>query len=187
MDLTPEERHRIYEEERARLEAPQVPLFSRQYGSSPPERSNPPPPLWKIILGIAVALAVALVVCAVLVISGVGTSLLWDVHENLREGLTNLGITRTVQQSAQVTYRATCDGPMEINYANATGGMNIERASVVWIKTVELPAGSLAYLTGQNQYEHGRVMVNIVCNGQEVKRSESNGAYAIASAAARCN
>ncbi len=29
------------EEEKARLEAPQVPLFSRQYGASPPERSNP--------------------------------------------------------------------------------------------------------------------------------------------------
>jgi uncharacterized membrane protein YgaE (UPF0421/DUF939 family) len=29
------------EEEKARLEARQVPLFSRQYGSSPPERPNP--------------------------------------------------------------------------------------------------------------------------------------------------
>lgn len=107
MELTPEERRRIYEEEKARLEARQVP--------------PPPPPLpyrprdnsttKALLIGVMVVLACLALVIAVGQIEG------------------NWGIGGTAQRSGEVTYRATCDGSMEISYTNPTGGMNHERVS----------------------------------------------------------
>lgn len=39
-----------------------------------------------------------------------------------------------------------------------------------------------AYISAQNDYEEGSVIVKIYKNGKEIKKAESNGAYVIATA-----
>lgn len=168
MELTPEERQRIYLEEKARIEAGHV-----------PSASNPVPPPPRPYQRKEHTIVRALIICFLIMLACVTLIL---VAGYIKGDHPAAGIP---QPSAHVTYRATGAG-MEISYTNGTGGMDHEQASVAFIKAVELPAGSLAYITAQNRYDRGRVMVNIVCNGQEVKRSESNGPYAIATASALC-
>ena len=85
-----------------------------------------------------------------------------------------------------VTYRVVSEVPVDISYNNATNGMDHVKAAGAWDMTVVLPAGTMAYLSAQNDRDHGRVLVRIDCNGEEAQRSESNGAYAIAKAAVVC-
>jgi hypothetical protein len=157
MELTPEERQRIYQEEKARLEVRQE--------LQPPKKSD----AWKIILGIVLFLVII--------------ALIGNLSEQVGTG----SKPTSADGSVKVTYYMTSEVPVEVSYTNETNGMDHLKANVEWDKTIDLPPGVTAFVTAQNQDDHGRVMVRIDCNGEEVKRSESNGAYAIASAAARCN
>jgi hypothetical protein len=87
-----------------------------------------------------------------------------------------------------INYHVTAEqNHVEISYNNSTNGMNHEEATGEWDKTILMPIGSFAYITAQNQgYDRTCVSVSINCNGREMQRSESKGAYAIATASARC-
>ncbi len=156
MELTPEERQRIYEEEKARIEARESITSERRHKA----------PSWTAV-GCGVVLGLF--------------ALLWVIGTVLE---TN---SPSGNSSVSVTYSVFSDGDVEVSYSNATNGMDHVRSRWDWQKTVRLPAGTVAYITAQNQGDHGDVVVNIACNGRDVKGAKSSGAYAIATATARCD
>lgn len=94
--------------------------------------------------------------------------------------------------SRRIIYRVTGGATQaKITYANATDGNTTvmsgfnARGYMSWSETVVLPSGSMAYLTAQNQSDSGTVVAEILYQGYVVKRSESSGAYCIASVSFR--
>ena len=87
-----------------------------------------------------------------------------------------------------VTYRVQGDRRVRVGYKNAAGALGNELLTGIglrpWEKTVALPPGKMAYLTAKLDSEiPGTVMTEIQVEGRSVKRSESSGEYAIATAA----
>jgi hypothetical protein len=123
--------------------------------------------LWAIVLSIGIVVSLVL------------------VYSAFDSGASQSRSSGVVPSSIPVAYYMVSDHAVEVSYVNGTNGMNNEHVGSYWEKTVALPIGSMAYVTGQNQYD-GSVMVKIVCGGREVKRSQSNGRYAIATASAIC-
>jgi hypothetical protein len=94
--------------------------------------------------------------------------------------------------SRRVIYRVEGSAfQAKITYANETNGNTTvtsgsnEHGHMSWSETVTLPAGSMAYLTAQNQSDSGTVVAEILYQGYLVKSSESSGAYCIATASFR--
>jgi hypothetical protein len=63
---------------------------------------------------------------------------------------------------------------------NVTTGLDSFPGGMYWKKDVRLHSGERAYLTAQNDSDHGSVLVEILSDGKVVKSSESSGAYCIA-------
>ena len=102
-------------------------------------------------------------------------------------GLQQNSAAESVRQHI-VTYRVQADRRVRVCYTNASGTLDNDLLSGValrpWEKTVVLPAGKMAYLTAKLDSElAGAVMTEILVEGRSVKRSESSGEYAIATAA----
>lgn len=73
-----------------------------------------------------------------------------------------------------------------IHYDNGKGGTDVVKAFLEaghpWSKGVEMPPGSSAYITAQNDTQFGSVTVSIEVDGKN-KTAESSGPYCIASLA----
>ena len=133
MELTPEERQRIYEEEKARIEARESITSERRHKA----------PSWTAV-GCGVVLGLF--------------ALLWVIGTVLE---TN---SPSGNSSVSVTYSVFSDGDVEdptptrqTAWIMSGQGQDGKRASV------RLPAGTVAYITAQNQGDHGDVVVNVGC------------------------
>jgi hypothetical protein len=72
-----------------------------------------------------------------------------------------------------------------ITYSNDTNGTTNVNSRSGWTQTISLRDGKTAYLTAQNDGDDGTVIAEILFKGKVVRRSESEGAYCIASVSAR--
>ncbi len=86
-----------------------------------------------------------------------------------------------------ITYRVRgTAGHAHITYQNETNGTTIAESTngpageLLFDKQVSLQSGDIAYLTAQNAGETGSIIVEIWYNGDLARRSESSGAYCIA-------
>lgn len=75
---------------------------------------------------------------------------------------------------------------VDVTYANDSGGTSQQsNVRVPWSYSFNRIKGSFVYISAQNQGESGSVIVTIYKENELFKRSESNGAYVIASASGR--
>lgn len=88
----------------------------------------------------------------------------------------------------EITYSVEGSAPYAaVTYQNAQGGTEQRTVAVPW--SLDLSAarpGQFLYIAAQNKEAHGRLAVPIVVDGTEFKRSDSSGAYSIASASGTC-
>lgn len=68
-----------------------------------------------------------------------------------------------------------------VTYNNAQGGTEQRDVSVPWETSLTVKGGHFLYLSAQNQQDHGSIVAEILVNGKTWKKSESSGAYKIAS------
>ena len=78
--------------------------------------------------------------------------------------------------------QGTCSS-VDVTYNNAGGDTEqMSDVDVPWSKTLnDVPAGQFLYISAQNNDDSGTVVTKILVDGRELKRSESEGAYVIAS------
>ena len=96
-------------------------------------------------------------------------------------------VTHTPASPREITYRVFGTAfASDITYANETNGTDHvtighnSQGETWWEKAVTLPPGRVAYLSAQNNDDHGSVVAEIIAQGKVIKRSESSGAYCIA-------
>lgn len=83
----------------------------------------------------------------------------------------------------KVTYSVTgSTRSASLTYTNGSNGTEQRTVDLPWSASFEGTPGQHIYLSAQNQEDTGSVRVTISVNGREVKRSDSSGAYAIATA-----
>src|ERR1035438_7225454 len=127
MELTPEERQRIYEEEKVRIEAQDRVRAGKR---------------WKAFGWTLIGCVLILVVLGRIAVVGVPSE-------------TGVKSTPSMRPNA-VKYYVSSNGPVEVSYTNETDGMNHERAAIgYWDKTLTLPFGATAYVTAQSQSDTG--------------------------------
>lgn len=89
-----------------------------------------------------------------------------------------------VQKSvtSEVHYEITGSAKrVSVTLSNADGGTEQSVHNVPWSKKYTMSKGEFAYISAQNEGETGSVKCKIYINGVEWKKSESSGAYVIAS------
>jgi hypothetical protein len=159
MGLSPEEKQRIYEEEKTRLEA--------QDKIKEEKTKKEAQSTGKVVAG-------CLVMVAVLVIIGIaigtcGKSSTTPTSNKPTTYLIEYEVTGSAQ-SASLTYQ------------NRDGGTSQEDVSIPWTYSFTARSGDFVYISAQNEGEYGTVTVNIYLDGVQVKTSTSSGAYVIATA-----
>jgi RNA polymerase subunit RPABC4/transcription elongation factor Spt4 len=73
-----------------------------------------------------------------------------------------------------------------LTYQNGQGGTEQEKVVLPWRKSITVKERDFLYISAQNQDKYGDIVVHIIADGEEIKRSSASGAYSIASASGSC-
>ncbi len=88
----------------------------------------------------------------------------------------------TLQTTYLVRYRVTgTTSRASLTYQNSEGGTEQAVVNVPWDQLFTFRRGDFAYLSAQNQQDHGSIVCEIWVNGTKWKESTSSGGYTIAS------
>jgi hypothetical protein len=183
-DLTPEERQRIYEEEKARIEARDNILR--------PKRQKRIAAIILSSVGVTVAVAA---------LAGIfGSSAFWDAVYSVmdlpsvesRHGASSSTPPHTAARppSAQqitsayanyhtVTYDAEGGGYVNFTYTNETGGSEQTFSHLPWKKTFTARSGQTVYVSGQIDGD-GALILEIYLDGAPVQKAETYTQYGVA-------
>jgi hypothetical protein len=91
-----------------------------------------------------------------------------------------------VEEHYTIMYKVDGIGDASVTLENAQGGTEQYDIHLPWTKTLyNMHSGDFVYISAQSDSEYGMLDVYIYLNGIEVKHSECDGAYCIATASGR--
>ncbi len=159
MGLSPEERRRIYEEEKTRLEAQDKIKVEKTKKDAQSTRN--------VVIGGCITVFI------IVVILGIAFGTCGDGSESPTSPTTYL-----------VKYEVTGSADsVSLTYQNDSGGTSQTSNSYLpWTYTFLAQKGDFVYISAQNNGEYGSVTVRIYLDSTQVKTSTSSGAYVIATA-----
>lgn len=90
-------------------------------------------------------------------------------------------------RSLTVTYQVNGTATQaRVTHNNDRNGTNTQTVNLPWYVSYTVRQGEDLYLSAQNDTPYGDIEVSIKVNGKPLQSSHSSGAYAVASANARC-
>jgi len=126
---------------------------------------------------------VALIGCAVLIVGVVGYCSY--LGEEIRTN--GPGVPSSAARGYAIEYSVSgLTTEASVTYENEQGGTQQEKVVVPWHKSFTASSGKFLYLSAQNGRDFGGIVATIRVDGQDFKKSQSEGGYVIATASGTC-
>lgn len=107
-----------------------------------------------------------------------------QIHNTLNEELdkTQRNLDNENNRDIEVSYLLVGgdDHRYSLTYTNSQGGTEQKEVFGSWVKTFTVKRGANLYVSAQNKEDYGSVFLSIEVDGKRVRKSESKGAYTIA-------